>query len=134
MTTFLDTNIMIYLLDEQAEYHVWSTEQLALCKTNGPAIVSDIVYCEMAVGMASKAEVDEAIERFALERISSTDEVLYRAAVAFRKYKDNGGPKIIVLPDFLVGAVADVSGASLMTVNGGDFTHYFPDLEVISPP
>ena len=43
MTAFLDTNILIYLLDPEAQFHTWSVEQLQSCKANGPAVVSDIV-------------------------------------------------------------------------------------------
>jgi predicted nucleic acid-binding protein len=134
MTTFLDTNVLIYLLDEGSQHHEWSIDQLANCKAKGPAVVSDIVYCEMAVGMATQEEVDAAVAKFALERAPNSDEVLFRAAMAFQQYKKNGGPKSRVLPDFLVGAIAEVAGAALVTVNGGDFKNYFPTLNVISPP
>jgi len=133
MTTFIDTNVLIYLLDEAANHHAWSVEQLNICKEIGPAIVSDIVYCEFCVGMQSQAEVDAAVAKFALERLSTSDSVLFRAAEAFRQYKANGGPKTTVLPDFLVGAIAEVSNAPLITVNAKDFAGYFPALKIISP-
>ena len=133
MTTFLDTNILIYLTNPVEAHHQWAVDQLQLCKANGPAIISDIVYCEFSTGMKNKAEVDEVVARFDLERIRGSDEALVKAGAAFKVYKSRQGTKTNVLPDFLIGAIADVLGAPLLTANERDFTGYFPNLKVISP-
>ena len=133
MTTFIDTNVLIYLLDEQADHHEWSREQLDVCRGRGPALISDIVYCEFAVGMASQEAVDLAISELAIERIAATDEVLFRAAMAFKEYRGSDREIKRVLPDFLVGAIADIYHAPLLTNNSADFTKYFPKLELITP-
>lgn len=135
MTTFLDTNIVIALLDDGHPHHPWSVEELIKRKIEGPAIVSDIVYCEVSVGMKDKAEVDEAISRLGLERVRCRDEALVRAGAAFKEYKTkNNGPKLGVLPDFIIGSVAETEGAPLMTVNEKDFAGYFPGVDLICPP
>ena len=133
MTAFLDTNILIYLLDPQAQFHTWSVEQLQSCKANGPAVVSDIVYCEFSVGMATQTDVDAAVSQFGLERLRASDAALFRAGQAFAEYQSRGGNKTNVLPDFLIGALAEVAGAPLVTANHKDFVGYFPNLQVISP-
>jgi predicted nucleic acid-binding protein len=134
MSTFLDTNIIIALLDPNNDHHLWSVEELNKRKTEGPAILCDIVYCEFSVGMNSKAETDEAIKLLGLERLSYSDAALFRAGEAFKTYRDvNKGPKLGVLPDFLVGALAEVAKLPLMTANPGDFVNYFPNVKVICP-
>ena len=45
MTTFLDTNIVIALLNPDDHFHGWAVENLKALRTDGPTIVSDIVYC-----------------------------------------------------------------------------------------
>jgi len=133
MTTFLDTNVLISLLNSREKYHAWSVAQLQSCKANGPAIISDIVYCEFSIGMATQAHVDAAISRFALERLRCSDAALFRAGVAYKQYRSRKGQKTNVLPDFLIGAIAEVVGAPLITVNPKDFVGYFPNVKVISP-
>lgn len=133
MTTFIDTNILIYLTNPVEAHHAWAVEQLQLCKANGPAVISDIVYCEFSVGMKNQAEVDEVVQRFNLERIRGSDAALVRAGLAFKDYKKKDGPKTNVLPDFLIGAIAEVLDAPLLTANARDFVGYFPKLKVISP-
>lgn len=134
MSTFLDTNIIIALLYPKNDHHAWSVQELNKRKTEGPAILCDIVYCEFSVGMKSKAETDEAIKLLGLERLSYSDAALFRAGRAFMRYRDvNRGPKLGVLPDFLVGALAEVARIPIMTANPGDFRKYFPDVMVICP-
>jgi predicted nucleic acid-binding protein len=134
MSTFLDTNVIIALLDPNHHHHGWSVAQLNKRKTEGPAILCDIVYCEFSVGMKSKEETDDAIELLGLQRLSYSDAALFRAGRAFKNYKDmNKGKKPGVLPDFLVGALAEVANIPLMTANPGDFAKYFPKMKIICP-
>jgi hypothetical protein len=62
-----------------------------------------------------------------------TDDALFRAAEAFRQYKENGGQKKRVMPDFMIGAAADIANAPLLTANAGDFDGFFPALQLIAP-
>ena len=133
MTTFPDTNILVYLLDEGAELHEWAIAQLEVRLEVGPAVISDVVYCEFSVAMDPVEETDAAIAQLALERVRGSREALFQAGKAFKAYKANNGPKNQVLPDFIIGATAAAAGAPLMTANPGDFAGYFPGLQLISP-
>lgn len=134
MTTLIDTNIVIALLDSDDAFHDWAVAKLETRKAEGPVVISDIIYCEVSVAMNEQAEMDEAITRLGLDRLSCSDTALFRAGVAFKKYKDeNKGPKLGVLPDFLIGSVAEEAGLPLLTTNPKDFTGYFPTLKIIRP-
>ncbi|UWS08265.1 type II toxin-antitoxin system VapC family toxin [Phaeobacter inhibens] len=125
MTAFLDTNIVIALLSPEDHFHAWAVQSVTSHKADGPVIVSDIVYCEASVAMNSREEMDEAIARLGLERTGCSDEALFRAGKAFKKYRDeNKGQKLGVLPDFIIGAIADTEGIPLLTTNAKDFTGY----------
>lgn len=134
MTTFLDTNVVIALLDERDKHHTWSVAEVNRLKRDGPAIVTDIVYCEVSVGMRDQAEVDAAIARLGLQRLSASSAALVRAGKVFKHYRDvNKGPKLGVLPDFLIGAHAEAEDAPLLTANSKDFVGYFPNVRIMSP-
>ena len=135
MTSFVDTSVLFELLKTDAADHQWCCDKLAEAKELGPVFVSDAVFSEFSVGMKEVAEVNETITAFALARCGYTDEALFRAAKAFRKYKeDHKGPKEGVLPDFFIGALAASEGKPLLTRDTKKVCSYFPDLEVIAPP
>lgn len=133
MTTLFDTNAIIAVLNPQEPHNAWAVEQLENCKVNGPVLISDVVYSELSVGMASKADVDSAISNLGFERLPANDEALFTAGQAYKLYKSRKGTKTNVLPDFFIGAAAQVEGAPLVTANPKDFIGYFPDVTVLAP-
>lgn len=134
MTAFVDTCILISLLDDQDKNHLWSVAEISKRKRSGPMIICDIVYCEASIAMNSNQELDEALDAWGIERLAESDSALFRAGRAFKKYKeDNKGPKLGVVPDFLIGAVAEVNAAPLISSNRKDFTGYFPAVKIVSP-
>ena len=58
---------------------------------------------------------------------------LYLAAKAHLRYRQSGGTRTGVLPDFFIGAQAAVSEAALLTRDARRFRTYFPTIEIISP-
>ena len=134
MTTFFDTSALLAAINSTEPHHRWSKEQLVKFKAQGPVLITDIVYCELSVGMPTQADVDHVVQRLALERHPGNDAILFWAGKAFLKYKSkNKGRKSAVLPDFLIGAAADVTGAPLVTANARDVANYFPTLKIIKP-
>lgn len=134
MTTFVDTNIFIELMQSDSAFHDWAKEVIAQRRNEGPLIICDVVFSELSVGLETLEKTRTAIDEFAVERLQFSDEVLVRAGAAFKQYRKNRGPKQNVLPDFFIGAQADVEGAPLVTINDADFKSYFPNLKLIKPP
>ena len=60
-------------------------------------------------------------------------QALFRAGKAFREYRRRGGARTGVLPDFFIGAHAEVAGLRLLTRDGGRYRSYFPDVDLIAP-
>ena len=84
--------------------------------------------------MIDRSAVDTAISQLALQRFGRTgDDALHRAGQAYKKYRSRGGAKANVLPDFLIGAVAETEGVPLLTANSSDYSGYFPNLQLIAP-
>jgi len=134
MTTFVDTNVLIYLFDPSRPEHAWSVAEFNKCKQAGPVILSDIVYSEFSAGFGTKLEVDEVVQTLGLERMPMSDDALFAAGQLFKKYKLNGGTRSNVLSDFLIAAQVESMGASLLTGNTRDFRKLFPAMALITPP
>lgn len=58
---------------------------------------------------------------------------LYLAGRAYLQYRQRGGQKASVLPDFFIGAHAAVEGWVLLTRDAARFSTYFPTLEIVAP-
>ncbi|WP_295530611.1 type II toxin-antitoxin system VapC family toxin [Novosphingobium sp. Chol11] len=62
-----------------------------------------------------------------------TREDAFRPAQAFAEYRRRGGERQAILPDFLIGAQAEIRGWPLVTRDRKGFQSYFPDLQIIDP-
>lgn len=134
MTTFLDTDVILDILDAKSAHHGWSQNKFVFHRLQGPLLISDIVYCEVSVGMPDKASLDAVVSRLGLTRHSVSDVALFRAGKAYLQYrKASHAPKNNVLPDFIIGAIAEVEGTPLLTRNHKDYKKYFSALTLIHP-
>ncbi len=133
MTTFVDTNVLIDVLEPSSEHHEWSREALEAAKRNGPVIVSDAVYSEFSVSLDSVDATNEALGQLALSRVGYSDSVLFKAGKAYAAYRKNKGQKTNVLPDFYIGALAADEEAPVVTRDPGKIRTYFPDVLLITP-
>ena len=139
MTTFLDTSAIMSAINHDEPHHDWSVAMIEERRAEGPLVIADIVYSEFSASMRTREETDAAIAIWAFERLRNNDEALFKAGQAYKTYRQKkrgpGEPfKNNVLPDFLIGALAEVEGIPLVTTNQDDFLKYFPNIEVIHPP
>lgn len=135
MTTLLDTSMLIGLMKPSDQWHSWAEKQYPLLKLQGPLLLVDIVFAEWSIAMKDRAEVDATIAALGLECYPCGDDALYRAGQAYREYKDKrDGPGKRVLPDMIIGAIAEVNNLPIVTANPKDFRSYFPSVGLIEPP
>ena len=133
MTTFIDSNVLIAIFNKQEKDHVWASGAIETCKSDGPAIITNIVYCEISIAIESREELEDRLRNLDIEIIPEDPQALFRAGKAFKHYKTNGGQKG-VLPDLLIGAAAAVNDAPLITADTRRYKTYFPDVKLITPP
>ena len=60
-------------------------------------------------------------------------EALFLAAKAFQRYRQAGGVRTGVLPDFFIGAQAAVAQLPLLTRDRQRYETYFPTVALITP-
>lgn len=133
MTTYVDTNVIIDLLESDSEHHAWSLNAVEEAKTLGPILVSDAVYSEFSIAMESEEHADETLNQLAFVRCGYSNRVLFLAGRAYSQYRKNRGTKANVLPDFFIGALAEVEEAPLLTRDPQKIRTYFPAVELITP-
>lgn len=134
MTVLLDTSMLIGLIKPSDPWHAWADAQFPILKQQGPLLLADIVFAEWSIAMRDRQEVDTTIALLGLQRFHCSDDALYRAGQAFREYKvQRKGDKNRVLPDMIIGAIAEIGNIPLVTANPKDFASYFPTIQLIKP-
>jgi predicted nucleic acid-binding protein len=131
--TLVDTNVVVDVLTGDPAWLDWSTEQLAQCRDTGMLVINEITYAELAVGIAAEADLDYALKELGLELERTPTAALFRAGRAFSRYRAAGGPRVSVLPDFFIGAHAEVAGLAILTRDARRYRTYFPAVELIAP-
>ena len=130
---FVDTNILVDVLQDDAIWGDWSRERLITATADGDIGINDVVFAELAVGYASLQAVNEVLATLGVIRVPAPPIALFVAGKAYQRYRATGGTRTSVLPDFFIGAQALLAGAELITRDVRRYRTYFPDLPLIAP-
>lgn len=131
--TLVDSNILIDILSSDPVWLQWSVEQLINRSDFGPLIVDEVIYAEIAVGTLSQGQLDEDLVDLDIQLEHIPREALFAAAKAFQRYRTAGGSRANILPDFFVGAHAQVLGCPLLTRDVRRYRTYFPRVTLVTP-
>jgi len=133
MPTLVDTNVLIDIFDTGSPWEDWSTRAIERMRSEGPIVVNQIVYAEMAAGFPLEADLESALSPSRFIREDLPWEAAFLAGHAFLAYRRDGGPKRSPLPDFYIGAHAATRGYRLLTRDTARYRTYFPLLRLVSP-
>jgi predicted nucleic acid-binding protein len=131
--TLIDSNVLIDVISKDARWIDWSISQLNQRAAAGPIYINDIVYAELAVKTESEASLDEALRIIGAEFSTIPKKALFLAGKVFGRYRAAGGPRSSNLPDFFIGAHAQVSELPLLTRDPRRYRTYFPTVKLIAP-
>lgn len=99
----------------------------------GSLFINEVAYAELSVRYAQINELDEYLDTAGIELVYLPKAALFLAGKAFGSYRKAGGTKSGVLPDFFIGAHAEVTGMSLLTRDISRYRTYFPNVVLIAP-
>ncbi|MEO9782215.1 MAG: type II toxin-antitoxin system VapC family toxin [Sedimentitalea sp.] len=131
--TLVDTNVLLDLVTDDPRFSDWSISQLEAASLTGPLLINDVVYAELSVRYETKELLDELIKGIGLKLEPIPTAALFLAGKVFQKYRQSGGTRTGVLPDFFIGAHAAVCEYPLITRDVGRYRTYFPRLVLITP-
>ena len=95
--------------------------------------INPIIYSELAPAFREETELVAALADWPLQRLPLPYEAAWPAAQAFAAYRGRGGARSSPLPDFYIGAHAEVDGLTLLTRDPTRYQTYFPDVALICP-
>ena len=129
----VDTNVLVDVLQDDAQWAEWSIAQLRAQAAVHQLVINPVIYAEVSLSFSTLEALESAVATLELELREIPRPALFLAARAYARYRQQGGGRLQVLPDFFIGAHAAVEGWPLLTRDASRFRTYFPTLEVVAP-
>lgn len=133
MSTFADTNVLLDIATQNPLWREPSLVSIGNALARGPLIINDAVYAKLSVGFGLIEEVDAFLQTIGAQSVRIPREALVLAGKALRRYRQAGGTRTGVLPDFFIGAHAQIAAVPLLTRDPKRYRTYFPSVELIVP-
>lgn len=130
---FVDSNVILDVITADPHWAAWSATQLAQALDAGPVLINAIVYAEIAFASDAIEAVDALLPQHLYTYRPIPREASVLAAMAHADYRQRGGLRSMILPDFLIGAHALLESTGLITRDGRRYNQAFPGLKLILP-
>ena len=131
--SLIDANVLLDIATADANWMAWSQEQIRAAAGRGAVLVNPIIYAELAPAFATKEELDRWLDPTLFQRAALPYEAGWLAAQAFLAYRKSGGARNAPLPDFYIGAHAEVERLTLVSRDAARYRTYFPSVVLIAP-
>ena len=131
MITALDTSALLAIFKPEPSAHAW-LRILEPAAASGPLVISEIVYAELAASFAQAEALDRHLNALAIELLPSRKATLFAAGQIFKRYRQAGGARSNMVPNFLIGAHAATQADQLASADRGYLRAHFSGLKLLS--
>ena len=128
-----DSNVLLDIFGGDPSWGRWSKQALRDALAIGAVGINPVIYAEISVRFGDHASLDAGLNELTLERLQLPYEAAFVAGRAFRRYRRAGGVRSSPLPDFFIGAHAEVADITVLTRDVSRFRTYFPTVRLIAP-
>lgn len=129
----VDTHVLLDVLTADPRFGSASRSALAQCLQEGGLIACEVVWAETAAAFRSRRAFSRTVETLGLAFGAMDEPAAALAGTTWRRYREAGGTRRRILPDFLIGAHADLHAERLLTRDRGFYRSYFTRLAVMEP-
>jgi len=135
----LDTNVLIYASEGRSKLGRWSRQLIADAVSDEGAAINAVSLAEVCVGDREPETVAERIRSWGVSVLDVPAAAADICADAYQTYRlrrktDSGKESpAMPLPDFFIGAHAQIMGWDLATADEGRFKTYFPKVTLRTP-
>ena len=132
MRTAIDSSALLAIFGDESDGAAW-LEVLMQARREGSLVICDVVYAEIAPAFATEADLSAALDKLGAQHEPVSRAAAWRAGITFRSYREAGGPREHLIPDFLIAGHAQVQADRLAAADRGYFRHYFAELSLLQP-
>ena len=135
----LDTNVLIYASDDDSRHQQWARSTIAGAVSTEGAAINAVCLAEICVGERQPETVADRIRSWGVEILDVPAAAAETSANAYVRYRQRrqqqsgkDAPRI-PLPDFFIGAHAEITGWRLATADPSRIRAYFPAVRLVTP-
>jgi predicted nucleic acid-binding protein len=129
----VDSNVLLDVLVGDPRWAPWSSTALAAIGGESVMVINPLIYAEISIRFDSIEALDEVLPTALYRREDLPFSAGFLAGKAYVKYRERGGRRRSLLPDFLIGAHAAIAGYRILTRDPRRYRSYFPTLELVAP-
>ncbi len=133
MRTALDSSVLLLLSQKQPGWQAWCS-CLQAAANEGELLVSPIAFAEFSIAYRKVEDAEADLDLLHIIYDPITPSSAYLAGQIFLRYRRNGGPRLNLIPDFLIAAHASVQADRIAAIDRGYLRSYFPTLKILAPP
>ena len=137
--TLLGTNVLICAFDPDSPHGQWARQTIADAVASDGAAIDAVSLAEICVGDEEPETVADRVRSWGVDVLDVPAAAADVCAKAYRRYrKRRSSPSgrsapALPLPDFFIGAHAEIMSWDLATADRGRFHTYSPSVRLRTP-
>lgn len=138
--TLLDTNVVIDAHNPSSPHQSWARDVISSCVLSDGAAISAVTLAELHAGPAAGEAIEEDMRQTGVAIMDVPGAAAASCGRAYSRYREarrrSGGSKAphVPLPDFFIGAHAELMGWKLATRDTERYRRYFPGVQLVTSP
>lgn len=132
MKTAIDTSVLIAIAKGEANGSDW-VDLLIHARAESDLVICDVVAAELFAALMDGAKFRRMLRDLSISFSATSLSTAQLAGRMFKRYRQQGGPRDHLLPDFLIGAHASEQADQIAAIDRGYLRRYFTRLRVIAP-
>jgi predicted nucleic acid-binding protein len=129
----VDSCVLLDVITADPTWEAWSAQQLSQAFEAGRVLINPLIYAEVAYAYERIEDLDAVLPLPLYGYLPLPREAAFLAARAHAEYRERGGQRTTILPDFLIGAHAVIEQVGLLTRDVRRYRQAFPGLQLIAP-
>jgi predicted nucleic acid-binding protein len=131
MITGIDSSVLWTVFNDEPDAQAWG-RKLVEASREGELVLCDVVLAEIAPVFDSAEHALDTLEKLGIRFDPLHPDTAFEAGQLFKRYRQEGGPRRHLIPDFLIGAHALHQCNRLAAIDRGYLRRYFPRLNLLA--
>jgi predicted nucleic acid-binding protein len=132
MVTALDSSVLWAIIRKEPGHEDW-LKALLDAASEGPLIISPIAFAELAPSTSDEASLTAFLGQLSIAYSPIAPAAAHLAGLIFKSYRQAGGPRQHLVPDFVIAAHAQMQADRLAAIDRGYLKKWFPQLKLLAP-